>query len=147
MRVAWYFSEPRRGEEQYEQKAKYLLVLYVKPYNKGFVISRIALFSSSLVLSFLHLALPENRIARESDGNNTNEIIQTFSKVSEFDRDQKVFALFLTEMLKVKCKDLNKSKFGSLGSTSSYLLCSKPVKPGHYRALRVLLTKYGKMAQ
>ena len=33
-----------------------------------------------------------------------------------------------------------------------YLLCSKPVKPGHYKALRahilrVLLTKYGEMAQ
>ena len=33
-----------------------------------------------------------------------------------------------------------------------YLLCSKPVKPGHYSVLpshilRVLLTKYGKMTQ
>ena len=33
-----------------------------------------------------------------------------------------------------------------------YLLCSKPVKPGHYSVLpshilRVLLTEYGKMAQ
>ena len=47
------------------------------------------------------------------------------SEVSEFDRDQKVVALLLTEMLKVKCKDVNKSKFGSFGS-AILLLCSVP---------------------
>ena len=86
-------------------------------------------------------------------------IIQTPSKVSEFDQDLKIVALLSTEMLKVKCKGVNKSKFGSFGSAICcsaqfclYLLCSKPVKPGHYRALRahilgVLLTIYGEMAQ
>ena len=39
---------------------------------------------------------------RERDENNKKEIIQTPSKVSEFDRDQKVVAILLTEMLKVK---------------------------------------------
>ena len=60
-----------------------------------------------------------------SDQNNTNEIIQTPSKVSEFDRDQNVVALLLTEMLKVKYKDANKSKFGSF-SSAIFLLCSVP---------------------
>ena len=32
------FSEPRRGEEKYEQWAKYPLVLYAKPSNKRFII-------------------------------------------------------------------------------------------------------------
>ena len=72
------------------------------------------------------------RIARElyqtikcaSDENNTNRIIQTPSNVSEFDRDQKIVAL-LTEMLKFKCKDINKSKFGSFG-LPILLLCSVP---------------------
>ena len=96
-----------------------------------------------------------------SDENNTNRIIQMPSKVSvsEFDRNQKVVALLLTEMLKVKCKDVNKSKFGLFGLAilllclvPSVLICFKPVKPEHYRALqahilRVLLTKYCEMAQ
>ena len=47
------------------------------------------------------------------------------SEVSEFDRDQKVVALLLTEMLKVKCKEVDKSKFGSFGS-AILLLCSVP---------------------
>ena len=33
------FSEPRRGEEKYEQRAKCPLVLYAKPSNKRFIIS------------------------------------------------------------------------------------------------------------
>ena len=55
-----------------------------------------------------------------------------------------------------KSKDVNKSKFGSaillLCSVPSVFALSKPVKPGHHRTLRahilrVLLTKYGEMAQ
>ena len=58
-----------------------------------------------------------------SDKNNTNKIIQMSSEASEFDPDQKVFALLLTEMIKVKCKDLiNKSKFGLFGS-AVLLIC------------------------
>ena len=38
MRVALYFSEPRRGKEKYEQWAKCPLVLYAKPSNKRFII-------------------------------------------------------------------------------------------------------------
>ena len=53
------------------------------------------------------------------------ESFKTPSSVSEFDRDQKVVALLLTEMLKVKCKDVNKSKFGSFG-LAILLLCSVP---------------------
>ena len=55
-----------------------------------------------------------------SDEHNRNEVIQTPSKVSEFDRDQKVVTLLLTEMLKVKCKEVNNSKFGH------FSLCSVP---------------------
>ena len=51
--------------------------------------------------------------------------IQMPSKVSEFDRNQKAVALLLTEMLKVKCKHVNKSKFGSFGS-AILLHCSVP---------------------
>ena len=45
--------------------------------------------------------------------------------MSTFDRDQKVVALLLIEMLKFKCKDENKSKFGSFG-LAILLLCSVP---------------------
>ena len=38
LRVALYFSEPRRGKEKYEQWAKCPLVLYAKPSNKRFII-------------------------------------------------------------------------------------------------------------
>ena len=38
LRAAYYFSEPRRGDEKYEQLAKCSRVLYVKPSNKRFII-------------------------------------------------------------------------------------------------------------
>ena len=38
LRVAVHFSEARRGEEKYEQRAKCLRVSYVKPSNKRFII-------------------------------------------------------------------------------------------------------------
>ena len=116
--------------KKYEQRANCPHVLYVKPYNKGFIIPLTAPFSSSLVFSFqIQPALPENCIdlikARARDENNENEISQTPSKVSEFDRDQKVVALLLIEMLKIKCNGVNKSKFGSLSSAILFL-CSVP---------------------
>ena len=52
LQVAEYFSEPRRGAEQYEQRAKCPHVLYGLTYNT---------FCSRLVLSFLDTAC----IARE----------------------------------------------------------------------------------
>ena len=95
-------------------------------------------------------------LAYKKAKNNKKEIIQTPSKVSEFDLDEKDLAILLTEMLKVKCKDIMKSSlprsarpFCCSAQFRPYLFCSKPVKPGHYRAfrshiLRVLLTKIGK---
>ena len=127
LRVAQHFSEPPRGEEKYEQRTKSLHVLYVKPYNNIFISPLIAPFSSSLVLSFLNRACIAQELHRSyrcgSGENNTNEITQTPSKVSKLDCDQKIVTLLLTEMLKVKCKDVNKSKFGSFSSAILFL-CS-----------------------
>ena len=96
----------------------------VKPYNKVFIIPLFA----PLVLRFLNTACTAqefHRSHKRARVTKTTIQIQTPSKVSEFDRDQEVVALLLTEMLRVKCKDVNKSKFGSFGS-AILLLCSGP---------------------
>ena len=96
----------------------------LNPTIRDFIVPLTAPFSSSLVLSSV---LPENfidLISAPSDKNNAAiQNNSNHSKISEFDRDQKFVALLLTEMLlKVKCKGVNKSKFGSFGLFGSAIL-------------------------
>ena len=63
----WYFSEPPRGEEKYEQWAKCPLVLYAKPSNKRFIISLqkiviLQLASIFLVRVFRNILIPSVRM-------------------------------------------------------------------------------------
>ena len=63
----WYFSEPLRGEEKYEQWAKCPLVLYAKPSNKRFIISLqkiviLQLASIFLVRVFRNILIPSVRM-------------------------------------------------------------------------------------
>ena len=63
----WYFSEPCRGEEKYEQWAKCPLVLYAKPSNKRFIISLqkiviLQLASIFLVRVFRNILIPSVRM-------------------------------------------------------------------------------------
>ena len=67
LRVAWYFSEPLRGEEKYEQWAKCPLVLYATRSNKRFLIPvqkivNLQLASIFLVRVFRNILIPSVRM-------------------------------------------------------------------------------------
>ena len=67
LRVAWYFSEPLRGEEKYEQWAKCPLVLYATRSNKRFLfpvqkIVNLQLASIFLVRVFRNILIPSVRM-------------------------------------------------------------------------------------
>ena len=60
--VVFFLSPEGRGK--IPERAKCPHVLHVKPYNKVFIISPIAPFSSSLVLSFLNTACISRELHR-----------------------------------------------------------------------------------
>ena len=109
--------------------------------------------------------LSENRIKlTEARANDENKTTQTKpSKCPPKSLAVQLKKLFLSRKKIPFLFDVNKSVFQQfffrffpatllLYAFRPYLLCSKPVKPGHNRAirahiLRVLLTKYGEMAQ
>ena len=85
-----------------EQRAKCPRYYILNHTIRLFIIPLTMPFSSSLVLSFLNTACNARGLhqsnKRTSNENNANEIIQTPSKVFEFDCDQRVVALIsLTE--------------------------------------------------
>ena len=95
--IVWFNIEYARiflELRSYEQRAKCPPVLYVKPYNKGFIIPLTVPFSSSLFLSFLNAVC----IARELHRSNkrareTNTTVRPYLLFSDLTANERLLAV------------------------------------------------------
>ena len=148
MRVALYFSEPRRGEEKYEQWAKCPLVLYAKPSNKRFIIPLqkiviLQLASIFLVRVFRNILIPSLRMTLTMSKMFARIICQSIEWKVNYSTAKNVILASIFYLIFV-------SRFVQFSHSCSlcirrYSPCCKPVQPGHYTILRVLLNLYGKI--
>ena len=150
--IARIFPRPCGARKNTTQLAKCPRVLYDKPSNERFIIplqKGVILIQFYLLRVFFKKCIicPSGRLRTMQTVQKASQInsCPLFDCINEMTRDKRWQAKFSGFGSRWK-------QFFSLKNCRSVrsLLCSKPVKPGHYSVLtsdilRVLLTKYGKV--
>ena len=146
-----FFRTPQggEGEGKYEQWAKCPLVFYAKPSNKRFIIPPqkkdviLQLASIFLVRVFRNILIPSLRMTLTMSKMFARIICQSIEWKVNYSTAKNVILASIFYLIFV-------SRFVQFSHSCSlcirrYSPCCKPVQPGHYTILRVLLTLYGKI--
>ena len=139
----------RGGGGKYEQWAKCPLVFYAKPSNKRFIIPPqkkgviLQVTSIFLVRVFRNILIPSLRMTLTMSKMFASIICQSIEWKVNYSTAKNVILASIFYLIFV-------SRFVQFSHSCSlcirrYSPCCKPVQPGHYTILRVLLTLYGKI--